>query len=96
MLERGEAFGEPLAVVEPIHADDELAAQETGDHPLNRVLELRRHGFADHLIDLDADRIGAHPEVAARNGNSTVGRERRGLRLDARQKGAHVIVCLEP
>ena len=53
-----EAAGQALAVVEPVDADHQPPAEQSGDHASHVFAALRFHGLALDRIDVDADRVG--------------------------------------
>ncbi len=78
VLERGEAFHQPLAVVEPVHADDELAAEQARGHALHLVLRHRRLGGRNHRIHVDSYRVNADPHAAPSDLDDALLADRRG------------------
>ncbi len=82
VLERSEALGEAFAVVEPIHAYDQLSSHQTRDHALDLLLAHRLLGLRDDRIDIHTDGIGSHLRQAFAG-------------LDARAERAHVVFRLE-
>ncbi len=57
MLERGEALGQSLAVVEPIHTDDQFAAEQARRQSCHLVFAHRIGRFFDDRANVDANRV---------------------------------------
>src|SRR5262249_30776379 len=87
--------GQTLRIVQAVDSDDELAAHQTHDHPLHRLLGKCRLGLLDDAIHINTDGIGAERDTASAHLDAAIRLEAHDRGLQTAQERADIVLGLK-